>query len=469
MEDASLGNESSINSINTINTRNCLASKNQKDNRYEQCPNKKKHNTLFCGKHKNYTHHGFVRFDHLITVNSNRSTHNYTSDDSTDSDDNYVNAKYYNNIIRQKPETHQPNNEELYYRKAVKVDRNGMVIENTKNIKNLETEIIISLNRQNMKYVNFMDYARNPRLIGIKKHVIDETFNKFQLKIKRKKDSTTEKKRLMIGKVHESYLIGVIHIDKVIKIQRFIKNFIKNKKYLVYGPALFNRKICNNVTDFYNLDEISDIPDQEFFSYKDNDGFVYGFHIDSIIKLIKEKKNTLNPYNRKPIPSKVKNNALKVHSNLKSSSKVTQNPISDDEPINMQARNSIVNVMQKIDLHGYNTNIVWIFNATIYKLRSLYRHLQNYWSYKAGLTNDLKRKIYPPTSENGNGNPFYDSRLFTSATNKYIIMIYITATINRLIDSSEDDSIKNMGCMITLMAISEINNECAQYNPWLIN
>jgi len=186
---------------------------------------------------------------------------------------------------------------------------------------------------------------------------------------------------------------------------------------------------------------------------------------------MKDKKQTLNPYNRVIIPNKIKENALKIYDNFKNDNKINvKNVIKQvqKESLNMEAKNMIINVLQKIDMHGYYTNISWIFNTTNYKLKQLYRYLHNYWSYKAGLTSDLKNKMYP-NDGNNNGDPFYDTNLYSTSSNKYKTMISLCTTINRIIDSSNDNSIKNMGCMITLMAINDINNECGQYNTWLLN
>ena len=51
------------------------------------------------------------------------------------------------------------------------------------------------------------------------------------------------------------------------------------------GPACKNRK-CVNDTDFLMFEKVKNIPNNQFFSYKDNDGFVYGFNICSIYNLL---------------------------------------------------------------------------------------------------------------------------------------------------------------------------------------
>ncbi len=113
------------------------------------------------------------------------------------------------------------------------------------------------------------------------------------------------------------------------------------RRYLVYlfiskmGPASKGNTIgnCNNSTDFMTMDPLEEIKFPFVYSLRDNDGFIYGFDIRSLIQLIEsksesgyitrryylkgndgkgkgngndEKKNGLeiqNPFNRKIIPN----------------------------------------------------------------------------------------------------------------------------------------------------------------------
>ena len=53
-----------------------------------------------------------------------------------------------------------------------------------------------------------------------------------------------------------------------------------------------------NSTDFFTLENIADIPNNEFFSYE-SDNNIWGFNILSIYNLfVKSENNVLNPYTR---------------------------------------------------------------------------------------------------------------------------------------------------------------------------
>ena len=66
---------------------------------------------------------------------------------------------------------------------------------------------------------------------------------------------------------------------------------ITSQRYLnkLRGPALRTRK-CTNETDFFTLMDLKEIPEEQFISYKDNDGFTYGFDICSIYNMIVVEK-----------------------------------------------------------------------------------------------------------------------------------------------------------------------------------
>lgn len=81
------------------------------------------------------------------------------------------------------------------------------------------------------------------------------------------------------------------------KIQKIIRGSIIRKWIKLRGPALMNRKICVNETDFCTLEPLIDINDKHFFSYKDDEsGCIFGFDICSLWTMYKKKGITItNP------------------------------------------------------------------------------------------------------------------------------------------------------------------------------
>ena len=79
-------------------------------------------------------------------------------------------------------------------------------------------------------------------------------------------------------------------INASIKIQSLIRMHFSiifvNKR----GPGLLNRKLCNNQTDFITLEPLDEIPFEQFFSFKDNNNFIYGFNMISLMQNMKKTR-----------------------------------------------------------------------------------------------------------------------------------------------------------------------------------
>lgn len=80
------------------------------------------------------------------------------------------------------------------------------------------------------------------------------------------------------------------------------------------GLALRNRRLCVNDTDFVTMDPINEISTLNFFSYTDEKDFTYGFHIASLMHLVKSTgKKTVNPYNREKMTIPIIRDILLVY------------------------------------------------------------------------------------------------------------------------------------------------------------
>ena len=66
---------------------------------------------------------------------------------------------------------------------------------------------------------------------------------------------------------------------QTIKIQKVFRGFLRRNYFSLFGPAFKNKNLCNNNIDFFTMDDFTNLKLTEFFSYKDDDGFIYGFDI----------------------------------------------------------------------------------------------------------------------------------------------------------------------------------------------
>ena len=237
------------------------------------------------------------------------------------------------------------------------------------------------------------------------------------------------------------------------------------------GPARFKRTICNNEEDFLTMEKMNEIEPEYFFSFRDEDNFIYGFNLKSIKQMI-DKKQFFNPYNRKPLNKSI----LQMIDNRIRFNKLAQydinvkveedyNDIVDD--IQTRLRNDVLRVFQTIDSFGYNTNIDWFMNLSRNGIIKFIRELYDIWNYRAGLSPNQKISIYPY------GNPFnnINIHILTSPNIPYIALKTMALQVmkNFLIthDSMSLSNKKNICSMYILTALTLVSSNAAESLPWL--
>jgi len=217
---------------------------------------------------------------------------------------------------------------------------------------------------------------------------------KYTLKHFNIKFSSQDKKDLLVYKLDKFYKPFYQYSDKIHiikKLQSKIKTNIKSKTCNARGPALFNRSICVNDTDFFTCDDLIDIPENHFFSYKFN-GTVYGFDIRSFAKLL--EFTNLNPYDKHEIPKQT----ITTFNNLfnKTSNKLLA--FEDDKSKMTPAQLFDQELLRVFDIYEnlkYYTDIDWFKNLNLSKLRRFYLEVQDIWAYRASLTNSARENIVP--------------------------------------------------------------------------
>ena len=71
----------------------------------------------------------------------------------------------------------------------------------------------------------------------------------------------------------------------IIQVQKIFRGYLVKKYKILHGPASLNRKLCTNSSDFITMEPVEEINFHQFLSFKDQDGFIYGFDITSIHNL----------------------------------------------------------------------------------------------------------------------------------------------------------------------------------------
>lgn len=250
-------------------------------------------------------------------------------------------------------------------------------------------------------------------------------------------------------------------IEKIKKIQKLIKEYIENKEVFLRGPAYLNRTICNNTEDFLTFEEVENIPDRYFFSFKGKDTFIYGFDIRSFNKLIECKMD--NPYNRNKIPKQAILNLKSLISNPKYDLVEIQNgDITKEQKMNHR----IMSVFQKIDeldTYAGGTNINWFLNLSNNQLKLYYKVLEDIWNYRTELSNSRKNEIVP------NKKMFpINVHAFYNLIDKRKMRKILLLEMDKLVSTAIKREDRILGSYYILIGLVEVSPQVANALPWLV-
>ena len=290
---------------------------------------------------------------------------------------------------------------------------------------------------------------RVPQLKKICKH--------YQLKV-------SGNKNVLLNKIYRHLYLS----NFAISIQKFIRGYLTRKWCLAHGPAYINRSLCTNNTDFFTMQELNTIPINQFFSYKDKDDFIYGFDIISLYTLYQnatEKgEHALNPYNRNELPP----NLLKKLRTVIRISRVLNFEIQieiEEDDINpkKQMELRILSLFQSIDALGNYSNTAWFTSLSREQIVIFLRELHDIWSYRAQLSDTIKREIAPPVGDPFRGtNMHYLSQLPMESVKKLAVSI-----MEILVRKGINHDSQVLGANYVLCALTLVNLEAATALPWL--
>ncbi len=254
----------------------------------------------------------------------------------------------------------------------------------------------------------------------------------------------------------------------IIKIQKIFRSYLVRKYKTLHGPAIIERKICTNTDDFVTMEPIDEINFHQFISYKDTDGFIYGFDITSLHNLfLKSGDEIRNPYNRNLIPDTVFKNIralirygriLKININLNFEDDTKK--LSNEKVIELKA----VTLFQQIDALGNYSNANWFLSLNRNQLIKFIRELMDIWQYRAQLPVQTKRNICPPI-----GDPFrtLSIQYVNTEQNLWNVKKVLLDVMEKFVNSGIDKDSKALGAYYVLGALTLVNSEAATSLPWL--
>jgi hypothetical protein len=255
-----------------------------------------------------------------------------------------------------------------------------------------------------------------------------------------------------------------------IKIQKIFRGFLRRNYFSLLGPAFKNKNLCNNNIDFFTMDDFTNLKLTEFFSYKDDDGFIYGFDIVSFYNLVKtsQHNNALNPYNRNKIPAITINNMKKI---------LQYNKIFDiklniniEPKISTQIKSVDIRALElfrNIDYLGNYTNHQWFLALNTYKLLKLIREINEVWTFRLNIPIEVKRNIYPPYGDIFRNIRICVDGLGNSENSLNVLRGQVLEVMERLVNTGVNADSRSLGSCYVLGALTLVSDEAAVALPWL--
>jgi len=294
--------------------------------------------------------------------------------------------------------------------------------------------------------------------------LFENNYNVQQLKhiVKHYKLKVSGNKKQLVNRLYVYLKLSEV----IIKIQKKFRGYLHRKYEALHGPAFKNRSLCTNDSDFLTGDCFSKMDFSQFFSYTDEDGFIYGFDVISLYNLIiKSGKSVKNPYNRNDLSKKViqnMRNMIRLSRVLKISIDIDikEDTVSTEKSTELRT----LELFQNIDSLGNYSDPAWFLSLNRTKLSKFLRELVDIWSYRAQLTNEVKRKICPPL-----GDPFRSLNFNYINSEESIdnVRKLVISILEKFVNSGVDTDSKNLGAYYVLGALTLVSENAASSLPWL--
>lgn len=291
--------------------------------------------------------------------------------------------------------------------------------------------------------------------------------NKLKKIAKHYKQKVSGNKKELTYRIYD-YLRHSYH---AVKIQKYFRGNLQRKQNRLRGPAFLKRDLCTNPSDFLTMEPLNEIHPFQFYSFRDEEGFVYGFDISSMNHLIEThiakegNHDVLNPYNRLPLNVSEILRSIKTLSKLCKCMKLAIPEAEELMTPHQKMESDITDLFQKLDSLGNYTNRSWFTDLSIYRIVIFMRELKDIWFYRAQIPKEVLRSICPPA-----GNPF---SFLENNSMRYNISTLSEARsvsmkiMRNILYSSPDPEMQSLGAIYILSALTLVSTEAAIAMPWL--
>jgi len=333
-----------------------------------------------------------------------------------------------------------------------------ITIINNKCLSNVgDQEIVLNKNAHTPKKIFFSDYnllvTNNYKIAKLKEYLKD-----YKLKC-----TGSNKKELVHRLFCFLYLSNFAN-----KIQKNFRRHIVQRFCKCRGPV--SKKLislCVNESDFLTMENLNEIPSLQFFSFKDDDNFIYGFDVLSFYNLIFKNKQLQNPYNRKALHENTIrdfNTLLRLGDLLDLELNININDINSEITSQKSIELRILDLFQNMNALGNYSDSAWFTSLNKVLLLKFIKELMEIWNYRAQLSEIIKKQICHPY-----GNPFRTfnfSRMYAE-NNISVIQKEILIVLENMVNKGVDNDSRSLGTYYVLGGLTLVNVQAANAMPWL--
>ena len=330
-------------------------------------------------------------------------------------------------------------------------------IERLKKYKRHRNNSIDKTNHVEFKIPDIYSYGvLNTQKFNVKELKI--ILKKYKLKISGNKNELIKR---AYNYLHQSYY--------AIKIQKNVRKKIVSNFFKYLGPSSRNIKFCINESDFATLEQLNTYKFYEIITIKDNDNNVYGFHIESLFKLLETVDNNQivqNPFNRNNM--KYSKDELRCFiSKIYKIGKILNYDIVYNKKavvIKKTIDQKIKDLFINMDQLGNYTDSSWLLTLSSGRMIRFLFELKDIWAYRASIQEEVKRNICHP-----HGNPFINIPMNHVRTINNInhIKTICFKVIDSMINTGINNENKSLGALYVLTALTIVNPSAANTLPWL--
>jgi hypothetical protein len=406
---------------NIIQFESCASTQSKVKN--NQCTNKRKAGSIFCGVHSNVPKERI--YAPLLQIFETSLYNKYKESYHTSKTIDLINSDKDQNIIKNVPMVVEEEEQIIIHNDE---ELRNMIIENR--ISGLSVTTLRNYIKTHITFKNIINYkaSKNNMIIELKAYF--ESTNKYN---------------------------NSVDLRKIILVQSIYRRW-----------SILRRAKCTNDSDILTMDSIYEIPIPYFYLFNDKvTKKYYGYDIRIFGSILYDPTNNPKfvakcPYTSRPFTIAEIVSIEKYIEKLKVSGinlEIEKPKLSKEKEI----EHKCVDIFSRMDLLDNYTNSDWFMKLDNKKLLDFYDTAKDIWSYRIQMPLENKKKIVQ------DGIAFTMPRSYLAKLpSKLALQNIVLREMDRFISEGINREEKKLGAMLMLTALVEVSNDAAQALPHLV-